>query len=63
MLFRHLSAQSPLPLLDIAFVRLEQLVPFPFADVARHILHYPNAEIVWCQVSTLTSTQRERGRD
>lgn len=34
---------------DIAFVRLEQIGPFPFAMVAAAIQRFPNAELVWCQ--------------
>lgn len=34
---------------DIAFVRLEQIGPFPFAMVAAAIQRFPNAELVWAQ--------------
>eukprot|EP00879_Flechtneria_rotunda_P024825 GHRR01026343.1.p1 GENE.GHRR01026343.1~~GHRR01026343.1.p1 ORF type:complete len:135 (-),score=33.23 GHRR01026343.1:563-967(-) len=34
---------------DIAIVRIEQLVPFPFDLVCREIYRYPNAELLWCQ--------------
>lgn len=34
---------------DIAFVRVEQLSPFPFDLVAREAAKYPNAEIIWRQ--------------
>ncbi|RHY33384.1 hypothetical protein DYB32_001669 [Aphanomyces invadans] len=32
---------------DIATVRVEQLAPFPFSQVASQIEQYPNAEILW----------------
>ncbi|ETW08856.1 oxoglutarate dehydrogenase (succinyl-transferring), E1 component, variant [Aphanomyces invadans] len=35
---------------DIATVRVEQLAPFPFSQVASQIEQYPNAEILWVQV-------------
>jgi 2-oxoglutarate dehydrogenase E1 component len=35
---------------EIAIVRVEQLAPFPFSDIATHALRaYPNAEVVWVQ--------------
>lgn len=34
---------------NVATARLEQLAPFPFAEVADCIARYPNAEIVWVQ--------------
>lgn len=34
---------------NIAIVRIEQLVPFPFDLVAEQAKKYPNAEVVWCQ--------------
>ncbi|HTV89398.1 MAG TPA: 2-oxoglutarate dehydrogenase E1 component [Stellaceae bacterium] len=33
----------------IAFLRLEQLYPFPFASLGKMLARYRNAEIVWCQ--------------
>lgn len=34
---------------DVAFVRLEQIAPFPFDRVAHNAAKYTNAEIVWAQ--------------
>ncbi|MGH8370890.1 MAG: hypothetical protein ACRESC_07895, partial [Gammaproteobacteria bacterium] len=39
---------------DVAIVRIEQLYPFPQAEYAEIIEHYPNAgDIVWCQEEPL----------
>mgnify|MGYP002038327858 CR=1 FL=1 len=34
---------------DVALVRVEQISPFPFHDVAEEMARYPNAELVWAQ--------------
>lgn len=34
---------------DVALVRLEQLSPFPYDDVAAAVGKYPNADLVWVQ--------------
>jgi len=34
---------------DVALVRVEQISPFPFDQVANYAKQYPNAEVVWCQ--------------
>ncbi|KAJ0404496.1 hypothetical protein ATCC90586_007753 [Pythium insidiosum] len=34
---------------NVATARVEQLAPFPFAEVADCIAQYPNAEIIWVQ--------------
>lgn len=34
---------------DVVLVRLEQIAPFPFHEVAATVVKYPNAEVVWCQ--------------
>lgn len=34
---------------DVAIVRVEQLSPFPFHEVAAELSKYPNAEVVWGQ--------------
>ena len=34
---------------DVAIVRIEQISPFPFDQVANYAKQYPNAEVVWCQ--------------
>ena len=34
---------------DVAIVRIEQITPFPFDQVAEQIAKYPNAELVFCQ--------------
>jgi 2-oxoglutarate dehydrogenase E1 component len=36
-------------LTDVAIVRVEQLYPFPVKPLAKELLRYPNAEVVWCQ--------------
>ncbi len=33
----------------VALVRIEQLYPFPFDTLAKHLARWTNAEIVWCQ--------------
>ncbi len=33
----------------VALIRVEQWYPFPFRGLARGLVHYPNAEVVWCQ--------------
>ena len=42
-------ARATLKRNDIAFLRIEQIAPFPFDHVASAIERYPNAEIVWAQ--------------
>ena len=34
---------------NVALVRLEQLSPFPFHEVAAELRKYPNAEVAWAQ--------------
>lgn len=34
---------------DVAIIRIEQLAPFPFSQVAEQVRNYPNAEYIWCQ--------------
>ena len=34
---------------DIAIVRVEQISPFPFAEVAAAVSQFPAADVVWCQ--------------
>lgn len=34
---------------DVALARVEQISPFPYDLVARHVDDFPNAEVVWCQ--------------
>ena len=34
---------------DIALVRVEQMYPFPAAEIGAQIKRYPNAEVTWCQ--------------
>ncbi|ORX62762.1 oxoglutarate dehydrogenase, E1 component [Hesseltinella vesiculosa] len=38
---------------DIAISRIEQLHPFPYAQVRDHADKYPNAELIWCQEEPL----------
>jgi len=42
-------ARSARKVRDIAFIRIEQLAPFPFDRIARILLIYPNAECLWAQ--------------
>jgi len=34
---------------DVAFLRLEQLYPFPKKALSEQLARYPQAEVVWCQ--------------
>ena len=34
---------------DVALVRVEQLFPFPEAEIRAALARHPNAELVWCQ--------------
>jgi 2-oxoglutarate dehydrogenase E1 component len=34
---------------DIGIIRLEQIGPFPFNEVEKHLRQYPNAEVYWVQ--------------
>lgn len=34
---------------SIAVVRIEQIAPFPFQEVAEYVQRYPEAEIAWVQ--------------
>jgi len=34
---------------DVAIVRIEQLSPFPFDQVAENVRLYPNAQVIWAQ--------------
>lgn len=34
---------------NIATIRVEQLAPFPFQEIATFVEQYPNADIVWVQ--------------
>lgn len=34
---------------DIALVRLDQYYPFPETELAKELVKYPNAKIIWCQ--------------
>ena len=36
---------------DMVIVRLEQLAPFPYDIVVNTLATYPNAKLLWCQVS------------
>ncbi|KAI8329237.1 oxoglutarate dehydrogenase, E1 component [Chlamydoabsidia padenii] len=38
---------------DIAISRIEQLNPFPYAQLKEHVDKYPNADIIWCQEEPL----------
>ena len=34
---------------DVALVRVEQLYPFPLAELTAELARHPGAEVVWCQ--------------
>ena len=34
---------------NIALVRIEQYYPFPADELAKEMVKYPNAEVIWCQ--------------
>jgi 2-oxoglutarate dehydrogenase E1 component len=44
-----LAARTERKIDQIALVRIEQLHPFPAVALARELMRYPKAEIVWCQ--------------
>lgn len=48
---------------DVALVRVEQLAPFPFADVTTELSRYPNAEIGWLQEEHKNMVSVERVRE
>jgi 2-oxoglutarate dehydrogenase E1 component len=43
------AARRTQGLADIALVRIEQLYPFPLADVSGALAAYPGADLVWCE--------------
>jgi 2-oxoglutarate dehydrogenase E1 component len=43
------EARAAAKINDVALVRLEQLYPFPSAEVQAELKKYQNAEIIWCQ--------------
>ncbi|GLE01686.1 hypothetical protein PINS_up010520 [Pythium insidiosum] len=47
--FPLLHAMRARSLRNVATARVEQLAPFPFAEVADCIAQYPNAEVIWVQ--------------
>lgn len=44
-----LEKREELGVKDMALVRMEQLYPFPQAELAAQLKAYPNATITWCQ--------------
>jgi 2-oxoglutarate dehydrogenase E1 component len=34
---------------DVALIRVEQLYPFPWAEIEAELFRYPGCEVVWCQ--------------
>ena len=44
-----LQARRDRKIEDVYLLRVEQLYPFPTAELAKELAQYPNAEIVWCQ--------------
>ncbi len=44
-----LEAREAKKINDVALVRLEQLYPFPKAELAAELKKYKNAEVIWCQ--------------
>ncbi|MCC7260264.1 MAG: 2-oxoglutarate dehydrogenase E1 component [Alphaproteobacteria bacterium] len=47
-----LEARREKKISDIALVRVEQLYPYPAAEIEQELARYPNAEFVWCQEET-----------
>lgn len=48
-----LKAREDRGIKDIAISRLEQVSPFPYDLLTPHLDKYPNAEILYCQASSL----------
>jgi 2-oxoglutarate dehydrogenase E1 component len=49
-IFYHLfHARRAAAIQDTAFVRLEQIAPFPYDMIGKAIREFPNAELVWVQ--------------
>ncbi len=44
-----LEAREANKINDVALIRLEQLYPFPKAEMIKELKKYKNAEIIWCQ--------------
>jgi 2-oxoglutarate dehydrogenase E1 component len=44
-----LKARTEADIKDVAIARVEQISPFPFDLVKRHVDNFPEAEVVWCQ--------------
>jgi len=44
-----LAARRERGIYDVVILRLEQLYPFPTAELAEELSQYPNADVVWCQ--------------
>lgn len=51
--FDLLEKRTALGLTDVALIRIEQLYPFPYAEIEEASLKNLNAEIVWCQEEPL----------
>jgi 2-oxoglutarate dehydrogenase E1 component len=47
--YELLEARALKKINDIALIRLEQLYPFPSAELKAELKKYKNAEIIWCQ--------------
>ncbi len=47
--FDLLARRRQLEITDVALVRVEQLYPFPAAEIAAELGKHPDAEVVWCQ--------------
>jgi len=43
------KARSDKKIKDVALIRIEQICPFPYDQVGKQSLRYPNAEIMWAQ--------------
>ncbi|WP_029604926.1 2-oxoglutarate dehydrogenase E1 component [Kozakia baliensis] len=43
------AARTAAALQDVAILRLEQIYPFPQAELEEQFARYPNAKIIWCQ--------------
>jgi len=47
--FELLAARDAAGVKDVAITRVEQISPFPFDEVQKEVIKYPNAQVVWCQ--------------
>ena len=44
-----IEARENLKIIDVTFVRIEQLYPFPVKTLANILKRYTKAKFIWCQ--------------